>query len=90
MSGAIVPRIVQLRGEAKMSEEGRKVFDRLHIVRPGPKTETISAIAESERVLSGLALQMEQAIAKATSSDGRIDFKTAAAHLMATMRMNQR
>lgn len=76
---------------ARPTESGRAMFERLRIVLPGPKTTAnMATILESDSVLRGIANAMERAVASGTSKDGRVDWLTAAAHIMATMKANQR
>lgn len=83
--------IAKIGGIAKPTDGGRAQFARLRIVQAGPtSTANMSTVLESDRVLRGIAAAMERAVASGTSKDGRIDWLTAAAHMMAAMMENQR
>lgn len=78
-----------LSGVAHITELGRDAVARLQVAS-GPSPVSIGAVAESDRALENLGRTMERAVAKGTSKDGRIDWRTAAAHMMAVMMENQR
>ena len=78
---------MSLSGVARPSAYLKGLMSCLHT--PGG-TRTLQSVVEDAKMVDGLAIAMEQALASATASDGRVDMKVAAMHLLQTMRENQR
>lgn len=79
-------KVVQIQGHAKPTSALRTMLGK----SAAPIDPRMKALVEREDAIHGLAALLTQAMETCQTSDGRVDMKDVAAHVLTVMGRNQR